>query len=215
MENVHEKQVEIGCQLRDERYDEKQYDCKYDAGEGEDAQILEEGISLVAALAVEPDEHQARYGEEIEQMDTYGKSHQEADQHYPAVGIWLVGLVVPFGHSPEHKGGEKGRHSIDFAFHCREPECVAEAISQGADQTAAPDCNSLSGAVFAFGIGFEYPFGKEYYGQIKEKDCEGGTDGTHRIYGHRSVHIVCKHSAETCNQLEDRVSWRVTHFEFV
>ena len=117
VEDIHEEQVEIGCKFRYIWDDEEKYHCKYDTGQGEDAEILEEGVALAFALAIEPYEHKARYGEEVEQVHPDGQAHKEGNQDYPPVGVWLVGLVVPFCHSPKDQGCEEGGHSVHFAFH--------------------------------------------------------------------------------------------------
>ncbi len=58
-------------------------------------------------LFVEIEEDEGGDGEEVQKVHADGKAHQEADQHYPAVGIRLVRLFVPFGHRPEDQGGEQ------------------------------------------------------------------------------------------------------------
>ena len=43
----------------------------------------------------------------VQQMHSYRQAHQKADQHYPAVGVWPAGLLIPLCHRPEHEGGHK------------------------------------------------------------------------------------------------------------
>ena len=72
-------------------------------------------MSVLALLVVEK-EHERRDGEEVEEMDTDRKSHKEGYEDDPSVRIRGVSLVVPLGHRPEYKGGEKGRHRVHLTL---------------------------------------------------------------------------------------------------
>ena len=54
----------------------------------------------VLPLPVVEQEHQYRYGEEVEKMHSDGETHQEGNQYDPAVCIRLVSLLVPLCHCP-------------------------------------------------------------------------------------------------------------------
>ena len=97
----------------------------------------------VFSLLIIIKEDKGRNCQQVQQMDTDGKSHQEGNQHDPPVCIRSVSLLIPFGHCPENQGGEKGRHRIDLTLYGRKPEGVAETVGKGADSTAAEDCNGL------------------------------------------------------------------------
>ena len=57
----------------------------------------------VLPLLVIEHEDQSRYGKEVQKVDADGKSHQKAYEHYPAVGVWPVCLLIPLCHGPEYK----------------------------------------------------------------------------------------------------------------
>ena len=91
-------------------------------------------MAILSLLIIEH-EHQRRNGEEVQEVDTDRKSHQERNEHDPSVGIWLVSLLIPLGHRPEDHGGEEGRHRIYLTFDCREPESVAESVGKSSHST--------------------------------------------------------------------------------
>ena len=133
-EDVDEEEVGVGGEFGQPGDDAEQDYREDDDADEEDLAEFLEGEGAVFAPAVVEHEHQGGDGQEVEQMDSYAEAHQEGDEHYPARGVGLVGLVVPFGHHPEDDGGDERAHRVDFAFDCGEPEGVREAVSEGAHE---------------------------------------------------------------------------------
>ena len=216
VETVDEDAVEEGRDLRKVR-DEYEHDRSLDHDtDHEYAHKLPEGVFSVLVLAVVVHEHEGRDGQEVQKVDAYGKTHKEGYEHYPAVGMWLVGVVVPLCHRPEDKGGEKGRHRIDFALDGREPESVREAVGKGAHDAAAEDGYGFREGILPVLPGrLEKPFREEDYRQIEEENGQGRADAAHRVDRDGRVVRVGEHCEESRKELEDGVSRGVAHFELI
>ena len=61
----------------------------------------------VLPLLIIEHEHESRNRKQVEEVDSDGKTHQERYKHDPPVCIWLVSLLVPLDHRPEHQGCEE------------------------------------------------------------------------------------------------------------
>ena len=149
-------------------------------------------------------------------MYSDGKSHEERYQQYPSVCIWRIRLLVPSGHRPDYQGGEKRRHRIDLTLDCGEPECIREAVCQCSDGAAAADQYRLAQTPLSVLSRFPFePLGEENDGEIEKEDGQCGTERTHGIDCNGCMRSVRKHCEESRNELEYRVSWRVTYFELI
>ena len=218
MEAVHEDPVEESRHLREKRDEDEHHEAEDGYGEQQDLDYLPESERLVLSLPVVVHEHHERYGKEVQQVHSDGKSHEEGDQHYPAVAVAPVRLFVPPGHRPDDHGGEQGRHRIDLAFHGGEPESVGEGIGKGSYRPAAHYRDSSSRRIPVLSVralAGHQPLGEEHYGQVEEEDRESRADGTHGVHHHRCVRGSSEHSEEPGYQLEHRVSRGVSHFQLV
>ena len=68
-------------------------------------------------------------------MDGDGHTDDVGYQDEIAVGMGLVGTVLPFEDEPEHERRAERREGIDLALDGREPERVAPGIHQCTAQT--------------------------------------------------------------------------------
>ena len=225
-EPVHEDAVEPGGRLgevRDEEVHKQELD---DHADGKNADELLERQFLVFVLAVVVHEDEGRDGEEVEQVYADAEAHQEGDEHNPAVGVRLIGLLVPLAHSPENEGREEGRHGINLALHRAEPERIGEAISQSSNSTCTKDSNGL-GQRWPIGVGHDvsrhsrldreshHPLRKEDDGEVQEEDGEGAQDGVHGVHGHGGMLGVHRNGEEAGQELEHGVSRGVTHLQLI
>ena len=108
VQGIHKEEVYVSGQLRKVGDDKEVEHPEYEYSHRAYAQELFEGIFPVFAFFVVVHENKGRDGEQVEQVYTNGKTHEERNQHYPAHGVWLVGLFVPACHCPEYYGGEEG-----------------------------------------------------------------------------------------------------------
>ena len=136
---VHKNAVEEGRQLGQVRDKEvHQQEFNHHANRKDTHQLLERQLfTLVHAIVVH--EHEGWNGKEVKQVHADTQAHQEGDEHHPAAGMGLVGVVVPLAHGPEHQRREEGTHGIYLALHRTEPEGVAEAVCQRANGSGAED----------------------------------------------------------------------------
>ena len=215
MECVHEEQVEIGCNLRKVRYYHKENKGQNYARERKDSNELTECISLVLTLPIIIEEHEARYRQQVQQVYAYRETHQETNQHNPAVRVRLVRLFVPLRHCPEHDCRKERGHRIDFAFYRGEPECVGEAVCERSNGSASVYGNGSTYGIFPVITGLDDAFGEKDDGEVEKKYRQCGAYRAHRIDCHRRMHFVRKHRAKTRNQLKHRVSRWMSDFEFI
>ena len=123
-QHVHEEEVDVCGGLGEPGDDDEHQQPENDSADDEDLEEFLEGEGAVFALAVVEHEHQRRDGQEVKEVDADAEAHQEGDEHYPAVGMRLVGNAVPFSHDPEDERGHQRTHGVDFAFDGGEPEGV-------------------------------------------------------------------------------------------
>ena len=215
MERVHEEQVEIGRNLRKVRYYHKENKGQNHARERKDSNELAECISLVLTLPIIIEEHEARYRQQVQQVYAYRETHQEANQHNPAVRVRLVRLFIPFGHRPEHDCRKERGHRIDLTFYCGKPECVGETVCERSNGSASVYGNGSADGIFPVLTGLDDAFGEKDDGEIEKKYRQCGAYRTHRIDCHRRMHFIREHCAKTRNQLKHRVSRRMSDFKFI
>ena len=108
MKGVDKEKVNVCRRLRKVRDDDKKDESKDDAAQGEYFHIFPKTVMPVLAFPVVVEEDECRDGQQVQKVDSDGKAHQQGNQDDPPVCVGLVGLLVPFGHCPEHKSGEQG-----------------------------------------------------------------------------------------------------------
>ncbi len=215
MECVHEKQVKIGGRLRKVRYYHKEDKRQYHARERKDSHELPECISPVFALPVIIEEDEARNRQQVQQVNAYRKSHQEADQHNPAVRVGFVRLFVPLRHRPEHERREERGHRIDLTLDRREPKCVREAVCECSDCSASVNRERLAYGISPVFVGSYNASREKNYREVEEKYRQRRAYRAHRVHCDGRVHLVRKHRAEPRNELKHRVSRRMSDFELI
>ena len=89
-------------------------------------------ITAEAFSAEVIDENECGNGQQVEDVYAYRQSHQVGYEYQPAVGVRLVGHVLPLQDRPEHHCGEHRGHRIYLAFDGREPLGVGPAICERA-----------------------------------------------------------------------------------
>ena len=148
-------------------------------------------------------------------MNANGKPGEIEDEHQPAIGVRLIGVVFPFENKPEDQSGEHGGVGIDLTFHGREPECVAPSVGERTGQTATHDDNQLGEG------GDDAVFANEFPRQVcdapeEEENAKGGKQCRHDVHAERHLgRVVCELSEEVAGQHEERCAGRVTHFKFI
>ena len=159
-------------------------------------------------------EHDGRNGQQVQQVDADGKAHQETDEDQPAVGIRLVGLLLPFEGGPEHDRREERGHGIDLTFHGREPERIGKTVGESAHDPRAED-----GEGTGFGQGpapfFLHPAGEMDDRQIEEEDGQAGADGTHRVDRDGGILGTGEDREDARKQVEDHVTRSMTDFQLI
>ena len=127
---VHKQQLEPSTHLHNARYNAVEHGSHEDKRADECVDGALERGALGTLIIV--NKHERRQAEEVEQVHADAEAREVGDEDEPAVGVWLVGVVLPLQHQPEHQGGEQRAVSIDLAFHSRVPEGVAPAVGQRA-----------------------------------------------------------------------------------
>ena len=193
----------------DEVVDEEQ-DCGGQQGDLHDAPG---GDVPVFAEVVDEDQRGDR--EQVEQVDADREAHQVGDQHQPAVGVRLVGHLLPFEHGPQHHGREERREGIDLALDGREPEGVGERVGEGAHQTGSHD-----GPRAGYGQLLPLP-GDEPPAEVgdapeEEQDGEGAGQCRHGVghHGDRSG-VRREHGEQPGEHHEEGGSGGMAHFELI
>ena len=133
-QDVDEEQLEPAAYLYDARDDAIEYGGEDDNGDakGNEATLKVAFRVVGRELAIIIDQHDGRQAQQVQQVYANGESCHIHDKHQPAVGMGLVGLVLPLEDKPEDDGGEGRRVGIHFTLDSREPEGVAEGIDEGA-----------------------------------------------------------------------------------
>ena len=189
--------------------DETEYGERHERGDDNAAQ------RHMVILAEVVDEHQSRYGQQVQYVHTDRETHQIGYQHDPAGRVRLVGLLLPLEHEPYHQRREHRREGVDLTFDGREPEGVGEGVCQGTHGARAEDGDlvvvsngAAAGAVYAACDVRDRPEEEEY--------AEGAGQTVHGIdhVGH-VVRRGCEHGGYAGHEHEERRSGRVSDFEFV
>ena len=109
-------------------------------------------VSLFAQFEVNNQRH-GRDGQQVQQVNSDGKTYQIGDKNNPAMRIGtrlgIVVLEVPLQDAPEHQCSEEGGHSIDLALYGREPEGVGEGVGQTTHEGGTEHGNHATGSHLA------------------------------------------------------------------
>ena len=133
-EGIHEEQLEPAAHLHDAgHYAVEHGSHEHHRHAERDERAAQAGLGRFFIIIYQGDGGQA---EQVEQVHADAKSREVENQYEPAVGVGLVGMVLPFQNQPEHQGGEHRGVGINFALDGREPERVAPRVSQRARQAA-------------------------------------------------------------------------------
>ena len=136
-QGVDEEQLEPSADGDDARHDaiEDGHEDGHREAEGNQG-ALQVGIGEAAVVVNQTDGWQT---EQVQQVDTDGKSRHIHDKHEPAVAVRLVGVVFPLQDEPEHQSREGRGVGIDLTLDGREPEGVAKGVDEGAHQSGGLD----------------------------------------------------------------------------
>ena len=88
----------------------------------------------IRVAAVVPYQDDGGQTKQIEQMHTDGKARHISYEDEVSVGMWLVGMFLPFQDEPEHNGREERREGIHLTLNRREPKRIRETIDECADK---------------------------------------------------------------------------------
>ena len=162
------------------------------------------------------DEDQRRDGQQVEDVHADRKAHQVGDQHDPARGMGLVGLLLPLEHEPHYQGGKHRREGVDLALDGREPEGVGKSVGQRSDGSGAQHGPGV-GRRQLMTVARDQAAGQVGNRPEKEQDAERAGQGVHGIDGHAHILRIAEgeERGQACQHHEERRSGRVAHFEFV
>ena len=185
-------------------------------GAGDECRIDHALEGHLLGLAEVVDEGQRRDGEQVEDVHADREAHQVGDQHDPARGVGLVGLLLPFEHEPHDQRREHRREGVDLALDGREPEGVGEGVGQGADGSGSEHGPRPGVGQLRTTAGHQTPR-QVCDGPEEEEDAEGAGQRVHGIDGHADQVRVAEgeERGQACQHHEQRGSGRVPHFEFV
>ena len=212
-ESIDEEAVHAGGQARQVGNDAEEHDGQDHARQREDAEQMPEGDGLLVLLIIDK-EYDGRDGQQVEQVDTDGQAHQEADEDEPAVGIRRIGLFFPFERRPEDHGGEERRHRIDFPFYGREPERIGKTVGESAHDPCAEERDGTGFGERPSPLLLE-PASEVDDGQVEEEDGQAGAEGAHRIDGDGGVGGSGDNGEDAGEQVEDHVAGGVSDFQLV
>ena len=185
-------------------------------GAGDECRVDHALEGHLLGLAEVVDEGQRRDGEQVEDVHADREAHQVGDQHDPARGVGLVGLLLPFEHEPHDQCREHRREGVDLALDGREPEGVGEGVGQGADGSGSEHGPRPGVGQLRTAAGHQTPRqGRD--GPEEEEDAEGAGQRVHGIDGHADQVRVAESEerGQACQHHEQRGPGRVPHFEFV
>ena len=156
-------------------------------------------------------------------MHSYRKAHEQGYEDYPPVRIFRVSLFFPFEHGPEHDCREKGRHRIDLSLDCGKPKRVRKTIYHRADYPGTYDGGKPRSGPCLRGFPVRrravfflvQPAAEMHDGQIKEHYGKRRAQRAHRVYKHCGGLLVAEERERPRYELENRVSWRMTYFQFI
>ena len=159
---------------------------------------------------------ESRDAEQVEQVDGNRNTDNIRYQNQIAVGMRLVGTVLPLEHEPHHKRGAERRECIHLAFDCRKPERVAPRIGKRGAYAAAHDQSHLPAFDCCGVIAHNQPLDKMRHRPEQQQDSAGREQGRHSIDTpcHLSHIATGKVGEEAGREHEDRVARRMTDFEF-
>ena len=212
-EAVHEETVDTGGKLGQVGDDAEEDDSQNQNRNGQHAHRAPERDGFLVFLVINQEDDR-RYSQQVEQVYADRKTHQEADEHQPAVGVRLVGLLLPFERRPEHDGGKERGHGIDFTLYGREPERVGEAVGKGSDQSGAEKADG-AGLCKRFPPFLVDASSEVDDGQVEEEDGEPGAKRAHGVDGDGGVLLVGKQREDAGEEVEDGVARRMADFQFV
>ena len=153
--------------------------------------------------------------EQVEQVDTDGEAGEVGYEDEPTVASGLVSMVFPLEHQPEDNCREEAAVGIYLAFHCAEPEGVAEGIDQCAGQCAGFHrdelCQVLHLSVHADQFSCQMAYAPE-----EEHDAGCAEEGAHHVDHQCDFRGV---AYELCEQIgsehEEGCPRGVTDFELI
>ena len=161
------------------------------------------------------DKDDGRNGEQVEQVYTDGEPHEVGDEHEPAVGVGLVGHLLPFENGPYDHGRKERGESIDLPFDGREPEGVGEGVGQRTDDAGAQNGPCAGRCEFLAAVS-RYPASQVRDAPEEKEDGEGAGQRRHGVHHDRGVfRSGGKKGEEARYHHEERCSGGVSHFEFI
>jgi len=211
--SVNEDPVEEGGQFGQVRNHDEGHGRNQDGRQHQHAQSLPDGDLTLFELVIDDENHRGQ-GEQVEQMHTHRKAHQERNQHQPAAGIRPVGLFLPFEDGPENHRGKEARHGVDLALHRGEPEGIGETVGHRSHHAGSQKGDGVRlGHLLA--AQRENPAAEVDDGQVEEEDGQGRTECAHRIDGGSGVFGRSEHREKAADEIEGGISRRVAHFQLV
>ena len=121
-QHIDKEEFKPSAYCDDARHHAIEHDCHNDKRDGESRQRAFQVGFRMAFVVV--NKHNCRDAQQVEEMDTDRQACHVCNEHKPAVGVRLVGMVFPFQNEPEDDGGEGRGIGIHLALDSREPECV-------------------------------------------------------------------------------------------
>ena len=186
----------------------------------------------IRVAAVVPYQDDGGQTKQIEQMHTDGKARHISNEDEVSVGMWLVGMFLPFQDEPEHNGREERREGIHLTLNRREPKRIRETIDECADKACQQPLRSklrefrkvLSPLRYesAASRRAEMFFARR---ELPNEMGDGPEEKHHRCCRQQCIHEVhhISHLGLVSCQLRDdvggkhikRCSRRMTHFQFI
>ena len=212
-QHIDEQQFKPAADLHDARHYAVENDAYQHKTEQQSPQRALHGSIGIAAIVV--NQHHGGDTEQIEQVDADRQTHQIGNQHQPAVGTGLVGVVLPLQYQPEYQRSEERRESIHLTLNSAEPERIAEGINQRTYHARTKDSYHLHSRLDLALLTDE---ATQQMGDSPEQEqyATSAEQGRHRVDHHSHLrYIGGKLTKQVSHQHEERRTRRVTNLQAI